>query len=882
MKPAWAIFLGLVMLAALLPVPESGAGLPSGALDLIPSPKIIEIEAERFLLNQHGKALAVISTGKGGRTLALAAEAINERIEALGGEPLKIVTAHDSAAPADYRQVIRLEVLEQGGEGDLPAEVRQAMAVVAAKGEQGYAIRFGLGQEQGQERDEDAFLIGVGRQGVLHAASTFRLLIKREGAAIYATRAQIVDWPDFQHRGLPVWPLPASYHDFKRCVDWAAQYKFNRIYTHATAKKAPDGFNLPTAEERRYLRRINAYARERGIKINYALTWALLPDAPDPKQAKAQGGVSFNGHRYSWGDDRLLRKRAAQIAQFARETGADSLHLHCIDTIDEAWGRRGSLERARFGNDRAAADANVINIFTSEIRRLNPGIELQFVVYPYHVNFELSGNAHYKAWIKNLSAQIPDDVYLISAELNRDQADSWVAVTRQPLVHWINGDAFQWGRYFSTLPAFTGSAYHPGRERDIVVHMEPIGFFNGEVMQLVAAEYEWNVTASGSGYISEAKDGRGGVIGGNQHYRQETVSGGDLNSWGWYRGTAEPAATSGELLLKACRLEFGSAAAPHMAEFFRNNPVGRRAPSGYGATLQEVLPGKELEASLDQLGKADRTLQSLKAALIAAGDDMALRERIRTLLANTYRQSLVISGAAASYRARQSSMRGSGEEAGKEIEKGRQRLALIRREMESGGYWSEEARAWYAEGERRLSLAASGRRGDLMSRNLIGNPGFEGSAGRSGAGAKRSLPGWSSTGDLEPAENSHSGKQAAQLKLTKSDSFVLMEQPISVAPSCEAYVEFWLKKDGEFRVIPMLQYVSEGQGKKVEEVAVADFPFGSAIDEYRFYSGTVRLPAQVRQATFKIYADWFGFTPVRDKSLYLDDVVVSCAPGARP
>ena len=161
----------------------------------------------------------------------------------------------------------------------------------------------------------------------------------------------------------------------------------------------------------------------------------------------------------------------------------------------------------------------------AEIRRTNPGIELQFVVYPYHANFDLPGNERYKAWITKLSASIPHDVYLIVAELNRDQSDSWISAVKQPLVHWINGNAFQWGRYFSTLPAFTKTAYYDGRDRDVIIHWEPIGYFNGEVMQLVAAEYEWNINAPGSGQIVEERAGKISVGGAGLHYRKEMVNG---------------------------------------------------------------------------------------------------------------------------------------------------------------------------------------------------------------------------------------------------------------------------------------------------------------------------------------------------------------------
>lgn len=869
MNAASSFFLGLMVLSALLPgrlMAGSGA-LPR--VDILPTPKTMKVEQGRFLLNDNGKPVAVIVAGSAERSVAVAAEEINDRITALGGEPLPTVTAGGGAC-GRYPGANLIRVGESGeGCGELPGRVREIMARIAPKGRQGYAIQFARRGAAG----EVSFLVGAGSEGVLHAASTFALLVKKDGRTIYATRVQITDWPDFKNRSLPVWPLPGSFDEFKRYVEWAFRYKFNGIYTYATRENTPDGFNLPTPEERRYLRRINAYAKERGIKINYALNWAIAPVTPGGSDPSSRGSVVFQDQYYCWGDDALLRARAAEIARFARETGAQSLHFHCIDSYEEAWERRGPGDRARFGDDRASADANVITIFTRQIRRLNPGIELQFVVNPYHANVDLPGNGKYKAWLRSLSSQIPADVYLVNAELNRDQADSFVASVRQPLVHWINGTAFQWGRFFSTLPAFTRSAYYEGRDRDVVIHMEPIGFFGGEVMQMVAAQYEWNVAAPGSGFVTEEKSGRLGTLGGNFHYRKETVDGAQLNPWSWYHGTREPEPTSGELLAMACRLQFGPGAAPQMADFFRNNPVGWRSVSAFGEMLEEVMPGQELEASLDQLAKTGLALQSLKSALLAPPEDAAVGAEVRNFLGATYRQYLVIAGTASFYKARELSVRGLNLEAGSEISSGRRRLARARQEMVDGGYWSDGSLTWYLAALRRLSLADTDRT-PPRGANLIRNPGFEDAPLSRGAGGN--LAPWAFSGTVALTGESHGGKHAAIVRLTPSDPYVFLEQPLTVARGCEAYLDFWLKKDGEFRVIPLLQYWNENHTKKVESAAAFDFPFSAAVGEYRHYSGKVRLPPYATRAVFKIYADWFGFTPVQEKRLLLDDVSVQC------
>lgn len=181
---------------------------------------------------------------------------------------------------------------------------------------------------------------------------------------------------------------------------------------------------------------------------------------------------------------------------------------------------------------------------------------------------------------------------------------------------------------------------------------------------------------------------------------------------------------------------------------------------------------------------------------------------------------------------------------------------------------------WYEEGEKKLNIAESGMRKDL-SRNLIKNPGFEEPPVSDGLRKKTIAP-WSAVGSLAWTNESHSGVHAATVRLKPSDNFALVEQSFTVAADCQGYVEFWLKKDGDFRVIPIIQYWNDDHAKKMEIAAADDFPFTAAVHDYVSYNGTFRLPPHATQAAFKIYADWHGFTPTREKNFYLDDVFVGC------
>jgi hypothetical protein len=820
-------------------------------IDIIPSPKVIEVGEKKLLLSHEGESKAIIIIDNDDPKAAIAAEAINERVRVLGGKTLPIEKNYSKVGrQIPINNLILLSCGQQNKFIETPREALESGKELQSKGEQSYFIKFFQNTEGGGV----ALLTGNGWLGLLHASSTFLFLIRKEESTIYASEAQITDWPDFKFRGVPVWPLPSSYDEFKKYVDWAFQYKFNRVYTYSTRTKAADGFNLPTPEERLYLKKINNYAKERGIIINYSLNWAVGTATIEEEKEAFQETLLFNGHYYTWSDDFLLRKRAIEIARFAREIDAGSIHLHCMDTYEENWGQRRPKDYRRFGNDRASADANVINIFTEEIRRINPGIELQFIVYPYHINFSLKGNEQYKIWMRALTRLVSEDVYFIVAEFNRDQADSWIEMVRQPLVHWINGNAYL------------------GRDSDIIIHFEPIGYFNGEVIQLVASEYEWNVDAAGNKIIEEDKAGEIKITGSNLHYRQEMIDGKEINSYAWYDGTKMPEQTASRFLLKACRIEFGEEAAPYLVDFFRNNPVGWRSATLYNQVLRDVMAGQELDASRDQLNKTKNALTSLKKALNVKMIDSLMKEKLRRLLKYTYRQCLVISATTTYYQAKQLSTKDLNAEALEVIENGYNQLVEIQKEMEKMGCWSSESREWYEEGERRVKDAETGIRKSL-STNLLRNPGFEDTPAPSGLD-NSTIPRWSSSGHLELSDNAHKGKWAAILKLKPSDEFVSIEQPFNVPAEKTCYVEFWLKKDGDFRVIPMFQY-RDAEGKK-ESLAINDFPFVTIVPNYLNFSGFFRFPHHVKDASFRLYADWFGFIPNKEKSLYVDDIFVSC------
>ncbi len=135
--------------------------------------------------------------------------------------------------------------------------------------------------------------------------------------------------------------------------------------------------------------------------------------------------------------------------------------------------------------------------------------------------------------------------------------------------------------------------------------------------------------------------------------------------------------------------------------------------------------------------------------------------------------------------------------------------------------------------------------------------------------------GWRGS-NLTQTSDAHSGKNAAKLTLSpEQKSVVLSSQPFKVEPGAEYYVEFWIKKDGGCRVIPMLVFWP-GDYTKRKEIGMKDFPYRDEIKEYTNYLEIIKAPKDKNfvYGKFRIYVDWYGVTKSGTKSLFIDDVIV--------
>jgi hypothetical protein len=458
--------------------------------------------------------------------------------------------------------------------------------------EQGYVINIS------KVGNSDVIVVwGTDEQGALYGCVTLTKLINgNQKDGTYIRKAEVIDWPDFKYRmpnGLRFFSLASA----KQQIDWCLRYKFNLLFV----------FEMKNWKN---LKEIHEYAQKRGIRVMHMMFLNIGSIKKDAKDPRFKGAAQYNGNYYCWSRDELFDKRIEQIQKFIKETGANALMLHCMDSYDAGWPERCEKCRARFGDDRATADAHIINRTVRGLRKANKDIMLCFVAQPYGLNLNLPGNAKYKDYYQRLTNSIPADIYLTCVTYNQTLASSWLPIIKQPLLRCQNGATFQRGRYFDSSPCYFKGIFSPG-SKDIAFLNEPIPAFDGDIIQLVGMEYEWNTQAPGALVLKE--DQRKSYLAGPYHVKDceiENVdaifTGDGVIKKGTYSNTLQPKATCTTLLDRVCRSLYGANIAPYMTAFLREGVKGCRAAR---VAIKVVNNSAEGEQAYRQADNAVKILQ---------------------------------------------------------------------------------------------------------------------------------------------------------------------------------------------------------------------------------------------------------------------------------
>jgi hypothetical protein len=440
----------------LLILTEHAPAIDVRDLNIIPSPKEIRLTGLRMpLVIDKKPAVSIVLAGQPCRQAEIGANEINQKVESVGGVHLP-VRSEAELVPADWARP--LIVLGLPGKSKRLADLcRRANIRVSANdpGPQGYQVGFFAGK---------AVLVGCDPLGLLYACVTFRYLIHNTADGVAAYQATIRDWPDCRWRftwsTLRDWQRIATGWDgkypparpregvaaAKAGLDWLLRHKINVWFSGHGASESGQMVLQPLLPE------VLHYGFERGIwgftEGPYGNLGVTTPDKP---RRELEVCFSYShGNRLSywcWSRDKETIERyeagAREIASAMPKDfslGGMFVYLHMPDTANMGWHLRCEQCRARFGNDQAAAQANLFNHFCRAMRRYLPRVKLVLVPRPY-VGFDMTfpENKVYRDRLEKLARLIPKGTYLVHVETTREAVNSWKRLTKGlQIAHWVN------------------------------------------------------------------------------------------------------------------------------------------------------------------------------------------------------------------------------------------------------------------------------------------------------------------------------------------------------------------------------------------------------------------------------------------------------------
>jgi Concanavalin A-like lectin/glucanases superfamily len=408
---------------------------------------------------------------------------------------------------------------------------------------QGYVI--GFYKERGEQ---NCIIAGTDMAGARYGCITLSMMFRRKGKHIELTKARVSDWPDYKYRmGFKVYGNNIEYG--KKIIDKAFRLKYNMMATDGFYRTLKSMFK--TVRQRQILCK---YAADRGIKIVVGGRFNVGL-APYPKNMtgytkhyypyKTEKGLIGNrGDAYTWSRDDLIDKKGNLVVKFMKETQTNSFFFHAMDcgarSNPENWNYRTPMDKKRWSNDRAGADANLINRIFKKMKQENPEVMMLAIVYPYGARY--LKYPEIKSWLKRLSSLIPERIFLCVREDTRENMKKWKNSNRQG--RFIYHEPFPWslrlmfattGRYAKTFLFDDKDIYWFCISKDF--QYPAIG---------VAAEYCWNTEAPGWRWQPE-------------NHRAIT----QLDSI--------PAEISKRLLPRICEIFWGKKAAKNMSKVYLQN-----------------------------------------------------------------------------------------------------------------------------------------------------------------------------------------------------------------------------------------------------------------------------------------------------------------------
>ena len=508
----------LTMLAVLSALACEAA--PTEWRNIIPEPRSIKVTGQQLEIVTVAGPQATLILGDASRQTQIGAEEINQRLATLGLAPLPVRAC---ASVEDLKSVTGLPIVVATCEASPLARslVKTAKAKITPTdpGPQGYLIQFPkVGSRQ------VALLCGSDSLGTLYAAVTLRSFIEKAGDRGLLTVGEVRDWPDFKIRGtgslqqmrkcLPVYG--AKGEDYVKAlqgqVDWMLRCKLNMLGDFFYGSEKVPG--VTTVAE--WVKPINDYAHERGFLCEEYQSTNVGTEAANKNDPRFAGMQVVSGMYFTWSNDELLHQRAREMAAFYQAAGLDCVVLHPQDgggvPDPELWSKRSEADKARWGDDRAAADAHVFGIYYEEFRKVNPKQTIVFVIYPYSaIYLDVEGIRKYypeatlaeiektgRDYHQRIGKLIPRDVAICVWLGERKFMDEFRACYGdRPMYYWYKM-ASGWvdSGWIITASRFMGSNFY-GNDGDIMATRIDRNFPN-YITRAVAGQFAWNTKSEGA------------------------------------------------------------------------------------------------------------------------------------------------------------------------------------------------------------------------------------------------------------------------------------------------------------------------------------------------------------------------------------------------
>jgi hypothetical protein len=457
------------------------------------------------------------------------------------------------------------------------------------------------------------WVIGGGPAGVQHGAATVAQLLRPAPNGAALTAAIIRDAPDFEYRAASDWLLATELNRWaydrgtgfdgftslmKSRLDRSAQYKINMALV--------DGFGWSLAtrphEYPVVMRDLNRYARRRGIRLLYGGYGAAYDLAARP--GEHHGAAHLNRDSYPDGEvyscltypngksqsgtlgtcranDELNRVKGEELAHFVDAVEPGGVYIHhedcCVfEDFQKAWLGRCERCRKRWPNDSlvapdggAGALAHGYSSLINSVNRVrHDGFDASrdteiVIVSPVYMPddpTESEWSNVLELW-RNITKQLTPapHVQVCFREImpqpggGKRWMERFQAIMKQEslpfqaFVFFAGGsDGFLSNYPMSGAPAMTA---HFLGARSI---FHATGDFYVEPMELIAAEYAWNVQSNG-------------------FYRNPTRESDIDEIARWVHNPGEPAELFGEgkLFDRVCARLYGESAGREMARYYR-------------------------------------------------------------------------------------------------------------------------------------------------------------------------------------------------------------------------------------------------------------------------------------------------------------------------